>query len=311
MIHLLMAVFFSVSSLSLVNAILAYLVYKRWSEKLHKYQFLFLTTAFFYSISQFVAAYSFYVRLIPGYFLMPLFGNLLMSPLLYLAFSFTYRLVGVEPLKIYNLLMIVWALFYPLVFIMWIWQHVLIFYTLAYAYSPFLIFLVIFILLLRHYREVIHPETKKFIRNILVLIVLSVPLIVLEMFIHRYIETALYYKFPVTLLFFLGFNLANLSFLIRTFLQSPDHIANSTREMPAWFYEKYHLTKREQEVLSLLQQRYGNREIAEQLFISIPTVKFHIQNIYLKIGVNNRVKLLRYLEEVLIANPPEDYHPFH
>ncbi len=310
MIHLLMAVFFSVSSLGLANAILAYLVYKRWNGKLYKHQFLFLMTAFFYSISQFVAAYSCYVRLIPGYFLMPLFGNLLMAPLLYLAFSFIYRLVGVEPSKISILLMIVWALFYPLVFIMWVWQRVLVFYTLVYAYSPFLIFLVILIILLYHYRGIVNPEIKKFVRTIIVLIVLSIPLIILEIFIHRYIETALYYKYPVTLLFFLGFNLANLSFLIRAFLQSPDHTVNSARDMPGWFYKKYHLTKREQEVLSLLQQRYGNREIAEQLFISIPTVKFHIQNIYLKIGVNDRVKLLRYLEEILIANPQEDNHPF-
>jgi DNA-binding CsgD family transcriptional regulator len=309
MIHLLMAVFFSVCCLGLANSILAFLVYKRRNEKLYKYQFLFLTSVFLYSLSQFVAAYSFFMRLIPGYFIMPLFSNFLMSPLLYLAFSFAYRLAGARPSKTSNLLMIVWALSYPMVFIMWIWQHIMIFYTLIYAYSPFVIFLIILNILLHRYPEIVNPEIKKFIHNILVLILLSIPLIILEIFIDRYLQTALYYAYPVTQLFFMGFNLINLSFLVRVFLQSPYHTANSAPELPQWFYERYNLTKREQEVLSLLQQRYGNREIADRLFISIPTVKFHIQNIFLKIGVNNRVKLLRYLEEALIANPQEDSHP--
>ena len=48
------------------------------------------------------------------------------------------------------------------------------------------------------------------------------------------------------------------------------------------------LTERELEVLQLLAQGLANREIARQLFISLPTVKSHTRNIYGKLGVHNR-----------------------
>ena len=48
------------------------------------------------------------------------------------------------------------------------------------------------------------------------------------------------------------------------------------------------LTKREFEILSLLEGRLSNKEIATRLFISIDTVKRHTSNIYGKLGVNRR-----------------------
>lgn len=52
----------------------------------------------------------------------------------------------------------------------------------------------------------------------------------------------------------------------------------------------YCLTKREKEILSSVAAGNTNSDIAEQLFISPHTVKVHIQNIFKKIGVPNRVK---------------------
>ena len=48
------------------------------------------------------------------------------------------------------------------------------------------------------------------------------------------------------------------------------------------------LTNREMDILELLQQRLGNKEIAEKLFISTATVKGHLQNIYGKLNVSKR-----------------------
>ena len=50
------------------------------------------------------------------------------------------------------------------------------------------------------------------------------------------------------------------------------------------------LSERELEVLLLLNEGLANKEIAAQLMISITTVKTHIQNIYAKLGVNNRTQ---------------------
>lgn len=52
------------------------------------------------------------------------------------------------------------------------------------------------------------------------------------------------------------------------------------------------LSERELEVLSLLAQGLTNRELAEQLYLSVGTVKRHTHNIYGKLGVNNRTQAL-------------------
>jgi NarL family two-component system response regulator LiaR len=49
------------------------------------------------------------------------------------------------------------------------------------------------------------------------------------------------------------------------------------------------LTDRERDVLKLLIKGLSNAEIAEDLIISTSTVKYHIGNIYSKLGVDSRV----------------------
>ena len=50
------------------------------------------------------------------------------------------------------------------------------------------------------------------------------------------------------------------------------------------------LTPREMEVLNLMASGLANQEIAEQLGLTLSTVKSHIQNIYGKLGVNRRLR---------------------
>lgn len=53
------------------------------------------------------------------------------------------------------------------------------------------------------------------------------------------------------------------------------------------------LTKRQAEILSLMDQGLSNQELAEVLHISIATVKTHIHHLYTIFAVNNRVSCLR------------------
>jgi two-component system, NarL family, nitrate/nitrite response regulator NarL len=55
------------------------------------------------------------------------------------------------------------------------------------------------------------------------------------------------------------------------------------------------LTMREVEVVRLLNAGLGNKQIANQLFISEGTVKRHLHDIYERLGVSGRLKLVCYL----------------
>ncbi|MDP2573444.1 response regulator transcription factor [Vibrio penaeicida] len=50
------------------------------------------------------------------------------------------------------------------------------------------------------------------------------------------------------------------------------------------------LTKRQQEVLQLIEKGYSNKEIAREIFCTEGTVKAHVTAIFKLLGVNSRVK---------------------
>jgi DNA-binding NarL/FixJ family response regulator len=53
------------------------------------------------------------------------------------------------------------------------------------------------------------------------------------------------------------------------------------------------LTERETEVLGCLAAGMTNAKISQKLFVSLGTVKFHVSNIYQKLGVNSRIEAVR------------------
>lgn len=58
--------------------------------------------------------------------------------------------------------------------------------------------------------------------------------------------------------------------------------------------EKRALTKRETEIVRLVADGFKNREVAEQLGISIKTVETHRANIMNKLALRNLAELIRY-----------------
>jgi two-component system response regulator NreC len=57
------------------------------------------------------------------------------------------------------------------------------------------------------------------------------------------------------------------------------------------------LTQRETEILRLIVEGYTNRQIGQELNISIRTVEGHRANISDKLGLHNRVELVRYARQ--------------
>ena len=72
------------------------------------------------------------------------------------------------------------------------------------------------------------------------------------------------------------------------------------------------LTRRELEVLALISEGLSNEEISRLMAISLDTVKYHLKNIYGKLGVKRRTQAVAVaLRFDLIGprHPPEPLRP--
>jgi DNA-binding NarL/FixJ family response regulator len=56
------------------------------------------------------------------------------------------------------------------------------------------------------------------------------------------------------------------------------------------------LTRRELEILQLAAEGYSNTELAKMLWVTEQTVKFHLSNVYRKLGVGNRTEASRWAQ---------------
>ena len=64
------------------------------------------------------------------------------------------------------------------------------------------------------------------------------------------------------------------------------------------------LTEREIEILRALAAGDSNKQMAEKLWLSAHTIKYHLTNIYRKLGVTCRTEAVRHAyEHRLIENP--------
>ena len=61
--------------------------------------------------------------------------------------------------------------------------------------------------------------------------------------------------------------------------------------------EKFAISKREAEIVRLLLAGKSNKEIEDELFIAMATVKIHVHNIFQKVKVKNRLQLLLRIQQ--------------
>ena len=71
-------------------------------------------------------------------------------------------------------------------------------------------------------------------------------------------------------------------------LYTPVAAITSKDELATELKKQYNLTDREAEVLRFLWNGLTNKEIADQLYISVSTAKYHVRNLYVKLEVKNR-----------------------
>jgi DNA-binding NarL/FixJ family response regulator len=76
--------------------------------------------------------------------------------------------------------------------------------------------------------------------------------------------------------------------------QTPVGVPQAPAEEPDG--ESPMLTRREHEILQLVAEGYSNAELARMLWVTEQTVKFHLSNIYRKLGVPNRTGASRWAQ---------------
>jgi len=67
------------------------------------------------------------------------------------------------------------------------------------------------------------------------------------------------------------------------------------REVLDSIYDKYNISKREQDIVKLILDGKSNKEIEAALFISYHTVKNHVYNLYKKLEIKNRYELVHFI----------------
>ncbi len=85
-------------------------------------------------------------------------------------------------------------------------------------------------------------------------------------------------------------------------LASANELARTMVLAKECFVMKSHLdiTQREKEILTLLSEKKTNQQIADELYLSVQTVKNHIRSIYKKLGVDNRNEVINEAKRVAL-----------
>jgi NarL family two-component system response regulator LiaR len=78
--------------------------------------------------------------------------------------------------------------------------------------------------------------------------------------------------------------------------------AAAQREKPA---PDVDLTQRELTILQLAAEGHSNAELARRLWVTEQTVKFHLSNVYRKLGVSNRTEASRWAQLHGLLGAPE------
>jgi len=75
----------------------------------------------------------------------------------------------------------------------------------------------------------------------------------------------------------------------------PKKTSHGTQPAPA-LLDSHELTKREIEILHLVAEGHSNARLAKMLWVTEQTIKFHLSNVYRKLGVSNRTEASRWAQ---------------
>lgn len=105
--------------------------------------------------------------------------------------------------------------------------------------------------------------------------------------------------------FFTGLGIWIATQLIRPktiIVQKEEAPASPTQELDLIALKELNLSQREYEVLELINRGHSNAEIADQLCVSLSTVKTHVSNVFVKLDVKSRTKAIEKAKRLNIVS---------
>ncbi len=141
---------------------------------------------------------------------------------------------------------------------------------------------------------ILNEDIKQLTKRLGLVSLILYPLVVLD---AMQTSTSGYmFGVSMSLLFYFVFNIMWMRVSAK-YITLPDIIRVSDDEPLGKYIEKFGISKREKEVIQLLLEGISYKAIADKLFISHETVKTHVNNIYKKSGVNNKVELINLIKK--------------
>ena len=130
-------------------------------------------------------------------------------------------------------------------------------------------------------------------------LLLAALLVVLKTLEYRWLLKDISWQLYVTAvaLMFLGLGV----WLARMWFQPKSHLDESTGPNTQAI-KALGLSSRELQVLQKLSSGASNQEIADELYVSVNTIKTHLKNAFIKLEVSNRVQAINKLKDLNITD---------
>lgn len=151
---------------------------------------------------------------------------------------------------------------------------------------------IFFILIYRAIRATNKEKRIMLVRFGFILLVLGALNAVALHFAYLSVYIGMYF-----LLLYFGSDLVLIILLKSYLLRNSGELAGLTDSLED-LYQKYGISKREKQIITEICRGKTNQEIADDLFISLQTVKDHTYNIFRKVNVRNRVQLTQIFSKL-------------
>lgn len=154
------------------------------------------------------------------------------------------------------------------------------------------------VMLIIGYGSIGEPETRRMVRRMTLVTVGMLALIGGQIAVINLVAAAREFRHVrfMQVLYYLGMLGVVLVYAVK-YLFRP--VGSLDAVIAEQFLERYGISRREHDIITMVMQGYANRAIGERLFISDRTVKNHISSIYRKTGAVNKVQLLN-----MVRNDP-------